>query len=122
MRSRRLWFVFAIVLIPAAIWGQTLLGGQPQAATSPNGGRPTTASSGEQQAVYVINPLQDIKDEALANMRHHMEGLEAILAGLADGDLAKISQAAADNGQSYMAEHGDMGMWAMSHGYPWMNF
>jgi len=97
--------------------------GQPQAATSPNSGRQTTASSGEQQAVYVINPPQDIKDDALANMRHHLGGVEAILAGLADGDLAKVSQAAADNGMSYMAGHMDMGMWAMSNGYPqWMNF
>ncbi len=48
-----------------------------------------------------MNPPQNIKDEALANMRHHLGRLEAILAGLADGDLAKVSQTAADNGMLY---------------------
>jgi hypothetical protein len=51
--------------------------------------------------VYVINPPQDTKDDALANMSHHLGRLDAILAGLADGDLTKIRQIAADNGMSY---------------------
>jgi len=50
MRSRRLWFVFAIVLIPAAIWGQTLLGG--------NRRRPPLPIVGDRQLPLLENNKQ----------------------------------------------------------------
>jgi hypothetical protein len=125
MRYAKLGIISSVVVIPAAVWGQVLFGGQPQATVvSPNGQQqmaPPSAPSGASKT-YVVDPPADIREEELANMLHTMKGIEAILAGLAEGDFARVSQAASDNGMAYIASRNNMCMWSMSHGYPWMNF
>lgn len=102
-----------LVLLPGATVGQGLLTGMQEMPSTP---------ALNDETVYVLDPPADIREEALENMRVHLGDVENILAGIAEEDLAKVSQAARHSGQAYMAEHGAMGMWAMSHGYPWMNY
>ena len=119
MRALKLGVVCLMALIPMTTWGQSLLVGGKETLSAKSSGNPSNSAS---KTTYVLDPPADIREEALENMRYHMGGLRDILAWIAAGDIAKVGQAARTNGMAYMKEHGTMGMWAMSHGYPWMNY